>query len=124
MRNAPKKLVMNSLNKAPRRVASILMLLMVLLPFSAFALSLQEAKSQLLVGESVTGYLGVVESSSDVSALVKDINAKRKASYKKIAKRNGTSLSAVEQLAAKKAIEKTARGQMIQTSPGGAWVRK
>lgn len=124
MRNAPKKLIMNSFNKAPCRVAGILMLLMVLLPFSAFALNLQEAKSQLLVGESVTGYLGVVKSNAGVSALVKDVNAKRKASYQKIAKRNGTSLSAVEELAAKKAIEKTARGQMIQTSPGGAWVRK
>ncbi|NOX28032.1 MAG: YdbL family protein [Gammaproteobacteria bacterium] len=97
---------------------------MVLLPFSAFALNLQEAKSQLLVGESVTGYLGVVKPSAGVAALVSDINAKRKTSYQKIAKRNGTSLSAVEQLAAKKAIEKTARGQMIQTSPGGAWIRK
>ncbi len=124
MRNTPKKLIANLFYKAPHHFMVTLFLLMVLLPFSAFALNLQEAKSQLLVGESVTGYLGVVKSGAGVAALVSDVNAKRKTSYQKIAKRNGTSLSAVERLAAKKAIEKTARGQMIQTSPGGAWIRK
>jgi len=124
MRNAAKKSIANSFYKAPHYFMVALFLSMVLLPFSAFALNLQEAKSQLLVGESVTGYLGVVKSGAGVAALVSDVNAKRKTSYQKIAKRNGTSLSAVERLAAKKAIEKTARGQMIQTSPGGAWIRK
>ncbi|MBL4852509.1 MAG: YdbL family protein [Gammaproteobacteria bacterium] len=95
-----------------------------LLPLSAFALGLQEAKSQLLVGESVTGYIGVVKANAGVVALANDINAKRKASYQKIAKRNGTSLAAVEQLAAKKAIAKTVNGQMVQRSLGGAWLRK
>ncbi len=112
-----------------RYVWLVTLIVAMLLPLSVFALGLQEAKSQLLVGESVTGYLGAVpqgavEASASVAVLVNDINAKRKASYQKIAKRNGASLTAVEQLAAKKAIEKTVSGQMIQLSPGGAWLRK
>jgi len=119
---------MNILNNSINQIRTVFLLAVLMLamtlPLSAFALDLQGAKSQLLVGESVTGYIGVVKDGAGVAALVSDINAKRKASYQKIAQRNGTSLSAIEQLAAKKAIDKTASGQMVQLSPGGAWVRK
>ncbi len=102
----------------------LIIALLCLLPLSVFALNLHEAKSQGLVGESITGYVGVVKNASGVAELVKTINIKRKASYQKIAARNGTSLAAVEQLAAKKAIEKTAKGHMVQLTPGGAWKSK
>ncbi len=100
------------------------LLFVVSLPLSAVAMDLQEAKSRLLVGESVSGYVGVVKDAPGVAALVRDINARRKSSFERIAQRNGTSLAAVEQLAGKKAIEKTPRGQMIQLSPGGVWIKK
>ncbi|PCH60055.1 MAG: hypothetical protein COC05_05305 [Gammaproteobacteria bacterium] len=118
--NTPKQ----STYKAHRVFCLTVLLLAMSLPFPVFALDLQEAKSQLLVGESVTGYVGIVKDAAGVAALVNDINAKRKASYASIAKRNQTSLNAVERLAAKKAIEKTAVGQMVQLAPGGAWVKK
>ncbi|HEB69162.1 MAG TPA: DUF1318 domain-containing protein [Desulfobulbus sp.] len=89
---------------------------------SAFALDLQTAKAQGLVGETLTGYLAPVKATPEVQQLVKTINTKRKAQYKKIAQRNGTSLQAVEQLAGKKAIEKTPPGQFIKT--GGGWQKK
>jgi len=87
-----------------------------------FALDLQAAKAQGLVGETLTGYLAPVKATPEVQQLVKTINTKRKAQYKKIAQRNGTSLQAVEQLAGKKAIEKTPPGQFIKT--GGNWRKK
>jgi len=92
---------------------------------SAWALTLDEAKVQGLIGEKPNGYLAPVSenSKSDVQALVKDINQKRKAHYKEIAKKNGTELGAVEVLAGKKAIEKTASGNYIQT-PQGTWKKK
>jgi hypothetical protein len=43
--------------------------------------------------------------------------------YKGIAKKNGTALSAVEALAGKKSIEKTAPGQFIM-QPNGTWTPK
>ena len=55
--------------------------------------------------------------------MVNDINTKRKAHYQAIAKRNNTSLNVVEQLAGKKAIEKTPSGQYVKL-PSGAWVKK
>ena len=89
-----------------------------------FAIDLQQAKSDGLIGEQLNGYLGVVsgDASSDVTALVRDINAKRKAKYESIAQQNSTSLETVELLAGKKAIEKTKAGNYIQTAAG--WKKK
>ena len=89
----------------------------------AWAIDLQSAKSQGLVGEKQSGYLGTVKSSSEVNALVKKVNNARKAHYEKIAKRNGTSLEVVEVLAGKKAIGKAAAGHYVQ-SASGSWVKK
>ncbi|MCK5069662.1 MAG: YdbL family protein [Desulfocapsa sp.] len=88
----------------------------------AMALDLKNAKAQGLVGETKTGYLAPVKSSPEVQKLVSSINGKRKAHYKKISKRNKTSLSAVEQLAGKKAMKKTPAGQYINVN--GAWKKK
>ena len=89
---------------------------------AAFALSLNEAKQQGLVGEQVTGYLGTVKATAETTALVNNINAKRKNKYKEIAKRNGTSLESVEKLAGKTALKKTPSGQYI--SLGKSWRKK
>lgn len=89
---------------------------------AAFALSLNEAKQQGLVGEQVSGYLGTVSTNSATTALVNDINAKRKAKYKEIARRNGTGLGSVEKLAGRKALEKTPSGQFINL--GSGWRKK
>lgn len=88
----------------------------------AWAIGLDAAKSQGLVGEQANGYLGVVKSGAGVDALVQDINTKRKAEYQAIAKRNNTTLGAVEALAGKKAIERTPAGQYVRTN--GGWVKK
>jgi uncharacterized protein YdbL (DUF1318 family) len=111
-----------------KKMSKLLKFLFVcLLTFNAacvFALDLQQVKSDGLIGEQLNGYLGVVASdvSSEVRALVKDINAKRKAKYESIAAQNSTSLETVELLAGKKAIEKTSSGNYIQTATG--WKKK
>lgn len=89
---------------------------------TGFALDLQTAKAQGLVGETLTGYLEPVKATPEVQQLVNTINGKRKAEYQEIAQRNGTTLQAVEQLAGKKAIEKTPPGQFIKS--GGGWQKK
>jgi uncharacterized protein YdbL (DUF1318 family) len=88
-----------------------------------FALSLEEAKSQGLIGEKVNGYLGlVVPGNAEAQALVKDVNQKRRQAYEEIARRNGTNITAVETLAGEKAVQNTKPGNFVE-GPGG-WVKK
>ena len=104
---------------------SILLVLVLGWSTPGLAMDLGQAKAQGLVGEMQNGYLGAVSGSpsAQVSSLVSGINQKRKSLYQDIAKRNGTSVTAVETLAGKKAIEKTPAGQYVQPAPG-QWVKK
>jgi len=96
---------------------------LILLTGIAHALDLRSAKTQGLVGETATGYLAPVNSSNQtVQTLIADINAKRKAHYQGIAKDNKTPLQTVEQLAGRKAMEKTPSGQFINN--GSGWKKK
>lgn len=89
----------------------------------ASAISLQEAKSQGLVGEQTNGYLAPVQPSVEAKNLVADINAKRKAHYENIARKNNITADTVAKLAAQKAIEAADRGHIIQDDRGD-WVKK
>ena len=90
---------------------------------SAYAIDLGTAKNNGLVGETANGYIAAVKSpSGDVNALIQSINGQRKAKYKQIAQKNGTSLNAVESLAGKKAIDKTQKGHYVLI--GGKWKKK
>ncbi len=89
----------------------------------AYSIDLQTAKDQGLVGETTGGYLAAVKTPSpEITALIESINAKRKEKFKEIASRNNTSLEAVEQLAGKKAIEKSDPGSYVKV--GGSWQQK
>jgi len=94
----------------------------VCMSFSAWAISLDDAKNQGFVGEDGSGYLGLVVQNAEAKAVVDDINAKRKAQYLKLAKKNNLSLSQVEALAAAKTIEKTQSGHYVEVN--GNWVKK
>ncbi len=106
-----------------KRYIAFLFIAVLLCAQTVFALDLQTAKAQGLVGETPAGYLAAVQSGNgEVVQLVRSINAQRKQYYQEIAQRNNTPLQAVEQLAGKKAIEKTPAGQFIQVN--GAWLKK
>lgn len=92
------------------------------LSFSAWAMSLDAAKNQGLVGEDSSGYLGLVVQNSEAKAVVNEVNEKRKEQYLKLAKKNNLSLAQVEALAAAKTIEKTQAGHYIEVN--GQWVKK
>ena len=104
---------------------SALTLCVLLLPASAFALTLDEAKSTGLVGEESNGYVGAVQASTspDISSLVAQVNGQRKDKYAEIAKKNGTTLAAVEALAGQKAIENSAPGAYVKRGAAG-WTKK
>ncbi len=96
-----------------------------LLIFSSyvFAINLQSAKQQGLVGETSSGYLEAVNTANaEVSALISSVNSRRKQMYQAIAKRNGTTLNAVEHLAGMKAIKMSRSGSYIK--PDGSWRKK
>lgn len=88
-------------------------------------LSLDSAKAQGLVGEDSSGYLAAVDTapSREVRTLINEINGKRREEYERIADSNNIEVSAVEQLAGKKAIQRTEPGGYIRIA-GGAWQRK
>jgi uncharacterized protein YdbL (DUF1318 family) len=92
----------------------------------AFALSLDEAKQEGLVGEKNNGYLGIVtvqnDAQADVQSLIDDINAKRKAVYVKLAAKNGITLKQIEKLAAEKAYKKTSSGHYLWMN--AKWAKK
>ncbi|XQW86757.1 YdbL family protein [Thalassotalea piscium] len=93
------------------------------LAFSAWAISLDDAKQKGLVGEMPNGYLGVVVDSPEARSLADSINQKRKSIYINLARKNKITMQQVTALAGAKAIAKTQPGHYIQNS-AGAWVKK
>lgn len=92
---------------------------------AASGLTLERAKSQGLVGEKADGYVGIVvaQSTSLVQALVNGVNAKRRAAYEEIAKKNGTSVDAVAKLAGEKLVARASTGEWV-TDANGVWHQK
>ncbi len=91
--------------------------------FSAWAVSLDQAKQQGLVGEMANGYLGVVISSPEVNSLIKSVNDKRKSLYLNLARKNNLTMKQVTALAGEKAIARTRSGHLIKMASGG-WIKK
>jgi uncharacterized protein YdbL (DUF1318 family) len=97
-------------------------LLLAALP--AMAQSLGEAKEQGLLGERPDGYLGAVKSvPGPVRDLMDGVNNQRRGNYDDIARRQGTSRTAVEAVAGEKLQRMTPSGQYIMDS-SGSWRRK
>jgi len=101
-----------------------LLALVVLTGASAYGIELAQAKADGLIGERADGYIGLVKSdaAADVVELVKQINGKRRAEYRRIAEANDLSVEEVQALAGKKAIDRTGPGNWILTN--GGWRQK
>ncbi len=91
----------------------------------AFAGALEDAKASGYLGERPDGYLGLVKPGAPASAggLMNDINAKRRGRYGEIAKKNNTSLQAVEAIVGNKLIKKAPPGTYVMDA-SGTWIRK
>jgi uncharacterized protein YdbL (DUF1318 family) len=116
--------MMRKLEKLARRLPGAL--LMGLLSISvAMAGPLDQPKADGLIGEQANGYLGLVSQNvpADVKALVRDVNAKRKARYQKIAGNQNVPLSEVEKVGGTTAMDRTLRGNYIKDS-SGRWRKK
>ena len=94
-----------------------------LLTAQAFAMELSQARAQGLVGETLDGYIAVVTPSADASAVVSDINARRREEYTKISKDNGQTVSVVGKVAAARIIAGLPAGSYYKGADG-SWKKK
>ena len=91
----------------------------------AFALSLNEAKAEGLVGEKIDGFVGTVvaDPSAEVRELVEQVNRQRRQKYDEVAKGRGVPLDAVAKITGEKQLERTPAGQYV-AGADGRWRQK
>ncbi|MBV6817155.1 YdbL family protein [Rahnella sp. PD12R] len=89
----------------------------------AFALTLNEAKQQGRVGETLSGYLAPVKQDSESVALAAKINDARKQQYQQVAQDNNVSTDDVARLAGQKLVARAASGEYVR-GINGKWLQK
>ncbi|EJC3189367.1 YdbL family protein [Salmonella enterica] len=94
-----------------------------LLTPSVWALTLDEARTQGRVGETLNGYLEALKNDAETQKLVLDINHARRASYQQLADRNHLPVDEVAKMAGQKLVERARPGEYVQ-GINGKWMRK
>ncbi|EDV0637831.1 YdbL family protein [Salmonella enterica] len=94
-----------------------------LLTPSVWALTLDEARTQGRVGETLNGYLVALKNDAETQKLVLDINHARRASYQQLADSNHLPVDEVAKMAGQKLIERARPGEYVQ-GINGKWMRK
>ncbi|EHL9162134.1 YdbL family protein [Salmonella enterica] len=94
-----------------------------LLTPSVWALTLDEARTQGRVGETLNGYLVALKNDAEIQKLVLDINHARRASYQQLADSNHLPVDEVAKMAGQKLVERARPGEYVQ-GINGKWMRK
>ncbi|TMX21950.1 DUF1318 domain-containing protein [Salmonella enterica subsp. enterica serovar Typhimurium] len=94
-----------------------------LLTPSVWALTLDEARTQGRVGETLNGYLVALKNDAETQKLVLDINHARRASYQQLADSNHLPVDEVVKMAGQKLVERARPGEYVQ-GINGKWMRK
>lgn len=89
----------------------------------ASALTLNEARSQGRVGETLDGYLAPVAQDRETLALVAQINQARTDSYQKLADSNNIPVDEVAKMAGIKLVERARSGEYVK-GINGKWLKK
>lgn len=100
-----------------------LCLLIALAAPQAQALTLDEARQQGRVGETLSGYLVPRQQDAETQALVARINQGREQRYQQVAQRNNLTTAEVARIAGEKLVQRAAAGEYVQGF-NGRWVRK
>ncbi|WP_246201865.1 YdbL family protein [Budvicia diplopodorum] len=87
------------------------------------ALTLDEAKQQGLVGETLSGYIAPVTQTPEAIAFAEKINHARKDSYQKIAAQNNVSVSDIASVTGQKLIQRAKAGEYVR-GINGQWLKK
>ena len=125
MTNEKNGTMMMNRNNWITNVFLALLISMMAMSVAVAASPLTQPKADGFIGEQANGYIGLVQQNvpADIKKLVNDVNAKRRAGYQNIAKKQGTSLAEVERVGGNTAIEKTLRGNYIRDASGN-WRKK
>jgi uncharacterized protein YdbL (DUF1318 family) len=91
---------------------------------SAWALDIQSAKAQGLIGEESTGLVAARGTpSAEVRALVTSVNDKREAEFERTSKKTGATVAQVKARFYELAVQRTKPGHYYQDESGN-WVSK
>ena len=103
----------------------IAIIILALAAHSAWAMDIHSAKEQGLVGEARNGLLAAVKTppSSEVSALIAEVNQKRTDRFNQVAQDTDATLEQVQYRFYQLAVQKTEKGHYYQDA-NGRWQRK
>ncbi|WP_217547519.1 YdbL family protein [Pantoea sp. GbtcB22] len=105
-----------------KRKGIALLAALLLMPF-AWALTLDEARQQGRVGETLSGYVAARQQDEETLALVKRINDGRLQQYQRVAQQNNLTASEVARIAGEKLVNRAGSGEYVR-GINGQWLRK
>jgi hypothetical protein len=94
-----------------------------LISHSVLALTLDDARLQGRVGETLTGYLEPLKQDKETLALVKKINDARSESYQQLADSNNLPVDEVAKMAGQKLVSRAQPGEYVK-GINGKWLKK
>ncbi|NDO82150.1 hypothetical protein CJP72_15665 [Citrobacter sp. NCU1] len=106
-----------------KKQLTLTVLILSLLSGNVMALTLNEARSQGRVGETLNGYLVALKNDAQTQTLVKKINEARNASYQQLAETNHIPVDQVAKMAGQKLVERAKPGEYVQ-GINGKWMQK
>ncbi|MCK6788659.1 YdbL family protein [Enterobacter roggenkampii] len=89
----------------------------------AAALTLNDARAQGRVGETLSGYLAPIQQDAETLALVNRINAARTENYQKLADSNNLPVDEVAKMAGQKLVARAQPGEYVK-GINGKWLKK
>jgi len=89
----------------------------------AFALTLNEARTEGRVGETLSGYIAPRSQDRETLALVEQINKARTDSYQQLADSNNIPVDEVAKMAGTKLVARANPGEYVQ-GINGKWMQK
>lgn len=101
----------------------IALLVALLLVPSAWALTLDQARQQGRVGETLSGYIAARQQDDETLALVKRINDGRSQQYQRVAQQNNLPTAEVARIAGEKLVNRAGSGEYVR-GINGQWVQK
>ncbi|MBZ6390257.1 MULTISPECIES: YdbL family protein [Pantoea] len=101
----------------------IALLVALLLVPSAWALTLDQARQQGRVGETLSGYIAARQQDDETLALVKRINDGRSQQYQRVAQQNNLTTAEVARIAGEKLVNRAGSGEYVR-GINGQWVQK
>ncbi|MFX2594299.1 YdbL family protein [Enterobacter roggenkampii] len=104
-----------------KRVALILLALG--MNVQAATLTLNDARAQGRVGETLSGYLAPIQQDAETLALVNRINVARTESYQKLADSNNLPVDEVAKMAGQKLVARAQPGEYVK-GINGKWLKK